>query len=576
MRRFLAILGLISVVAAFAAGIFSVGYRAALGPVSEQGQVYLRSAADRLVGQLARFRQLAVLTADHPDVGSIARQPETADSLLPLLLKMSDTSGALEIAYVDHAGNMLASSQPSHVGQSFAQTLHFQRAQSGALGFDHSVLNDGTRIFAFMAPVYIGGQAAGAVLVRVDMETVEESDWRSAPQVVFFTDTEKQIFVSNRSEILHQTFADTTGAAEFAPNNVTQTAGHTEWQITGQRFLPSNALYLELPQPIIGMIGHSLISTAPAQRLAGLQALVGAALSLVFGGFLFFMAERRRALSAVNVQLEARVAARTVQLTNANVNLRHEIAERREAEEALRKAQSDLVQAGKLSALGQMSAGISHELNQPLMAIRSFAENAVQFLDRDRPAEAANNLDRISELSRRMGRIIKNLRAFARQEHEPVTDVDITSVIDAVFELLQPRLHAEQVIVNRTQPDTPIWVRGGDVRLQQVVMNLVSNAADAMAESDEKQLDIIVQPAGSQVQVIVADSGPGLHDADKIFDPFYTTKEVGQSEGMGLGLSISYGLVQSFGGNITGRNRDHAGAEFTVSLTRSEHTDEME
>ncbi len=568
LRRFGVILLFLAAVAIFAGGIWGVGYRTALVQVSEQGRVYLQSASDRLVGQLARYRQVAVLTADHPDVINMARTGSVGDAVAPFLLKAADLTGALEVAFVDRSGEVLASATGDGLGEDLSQTLHFQRAMSGALGFRHTVLpSGGARIFSFMGPVFVDGRPMGAVLVRVDMESIEESDWRSAPQVVFFTDDAQKIFVTNRSELLHQAFSSAAGQGQFSAKAIRGRRGQVEWEMHGERFLPARALYLKLPQPIIGMEGHSLISTAPARRLAWLQSLVGAAVCLTFGAFLFLAMERRRTLAEANETLEHRVVARTAQLTDANVSLRHEIAERREAEEALRKAQADLVQAGKLSALGQMSAGISHELNQPLMAIRSFADNGLQFMERGRPDEAKGNLARIGDLSRRMARIIKNLRAFARQEHEPVMDVDIISVIDAVLELAEPRLHGDKIEVVRNTPDGPVWVRGGDVRLQQVVMNLVSNAADAMGHSEVKQLEISVTRKGPQVMVVVADSGPGLDAPDKIFDPFYTTKEVGGSEGMGLGLSISYGLVQSFGGKITGRNRDQRGAAFTVELT---------
>jgi two-component system C4-dicarboxylate transport sensor histidine kinase DctB len=220
-----------------------------------------------------------------------------------------------------------------------------------------------------------------------------------------------------------------------------------------------------------------------------------------------------------------------------------------------------------LSALGQMSAGISHELNQPLMAIRSFAENAEEFLARGKPEVAAENLSRISELARRMGRIIKNLRAFSRQESESIGDVDLVGVVDVVLELAEARIRDEGVQLDWQRPEAPVIVRGGEVRLQQVVMNLVSNALDAMSDAAQRVLALSIDPAGKIVRLIVRDTGAGIADTGKIFDPFYSTKEVGQSEGMGLGLSISYGIVQSFGGAIQGRNDPQGGAIFAIELT---------
>ena len=570
MRRSLTIILFLLAVAIFSGAIWNIGYRTALTGVADQGRVYLQSASDRLVGQLERFRQLADLIAHHPEAIAVTSGEIPPVDILPLFTRSADSTGALEVGLLDADGRLVLASADSASGQDWSDRDHFERAMTGAMGFEHFVDEADRRIFSFMAPVRVDGKPAGAVMVQVDMETIEESDWRSAPQVVLFTDETSQVFVTNRSELLFERFADAPQDDVFSPSRVNTFGTNTIWSLNGERYLPNRALYMELPRPVVGMTGHTLISTAPAERLASLQALVAAAVCITFGAFLYLARERRRVLARDNQLLEQRVTARTAQLTAVNVNLRHEIAERQEAEEALRKAQADLIQAGKLTALGQMSAGISHELNQPLMAIRSFADNGSLFLERQNPTQAAENFSRISALSHRMGRIIKNLRAFARQESEPVTDVNINSVLDAVMELSEPRLNTENVVVNRSGPPKDVWVRGGEVRLQQVFMNLVSNAADAMLQSDKKQLDIKVMRDGSAVHVSVSDTGPGLDDADKIFDPFYTTKEVGQSEGMGLGLSISYGLVQSFGGAINGKNRPEGGAVFTVELAASE------
>ncbi|KIQ69571.1 His Kinase A (phospho-acceptor) domain protein/Histidine kinase-, DNA gyrase B [Wenxinia marina DSM 24838] len=242
------------------------------------------------------------------------------------------------------------------------------------------------------------------------------------------------------------------------------------------------------------------------------------------------------------------------------------MAERLEAEARLKKAQGDLVQAAKLSALGEMSAGISHELNQPLMAIRYFADNARGFLARGRPEVADGNLQRIGEMARRMGRIIRNLRAFARQENEALSDIGLAAVIEQVVEMAEVRARAAGATILWTAPDAPLVVRAGEVRLAQVILNLVTNAIDAMEGTPERRVEITARRADGRAVVEVRDTGPGIAEPERIFDPFYTTKSVGGEEGMGLGLSISYGLVQSFGGAIRGRNRDGGGAVFTVEL----------
>jgi len=320
--------------------------------------------------------------------------------------------------------------------------------------------------------------------------------------------------------------------------------------------------------PVVGLTGEILVDVAPARRLAGLQAATVAAICLAFGAVLFLVTERRRALAEANAKLEARVADRTRALSEANVMLRREVVEREEAEAALKRAQADLVQAGKLSALGQMSAGISHELNQPLMAIRQFADNGAAFVARGKPEKAGENLSRIAEMAARMARIIRNLRAFARNESEPMGKVDLVQVIGSAVELTEARLRADAVQLAWEAPAAPLYVWGGEVRLAQVFVNLINNAADAMAGRAGKRIVIAVTDAGGRLVVSLRDSGPGIADPDKIFEPFYSTKEIGGDEGMGLGLSISYGLVQSFGGNIRGANAPGGGAVFTVELDR--------
>ena len=351
-------------------------------------------------------------------------------------------------------------------------------------------------------------------------------------------------------------------APDFAAKFV---GGHEIWALGWGPYLPRQALHLTQGLPVIGLMGEVLLDISATRALALAQAAAVAALCLAFGSLLFLASERRRALFAANVQLEGRVAERTQALRETNAKLLAEAAEREEAQAALRRAQDDLVQAGKLSALGQMSAGISHELNQPLMAIRSFADNAVKFMERDSPERAGENLRRISDMTGRMGRIIQNLRAFARQDNMAQDRVVLDRALTYAVELTDDHCKAAGVQVIYAPCDPSIGVRGGEVRLGQVFVNLITNAVDAMEGQMEKTLRIDVT-TDEEVTVQFRDTGPGIEMPDKVFDPFYTTKQVGETGGMGLGLSISYGIVQSFGGQIRGVNLDQGGAMFTVTL----------
>ena len=553
------ILAYLVTVALFVSGVWWYGYVVALGQLERRAQSDLMLAADSLTAELRRYRELAVLTADRPQLSAVLAGSGRVEAVRPILQQVSDKTGALDIVLLDTAGVPLIGTQDapafSHVGQSY-----FERAMDGALGVDHPV-RDGVRTFVFAAPVFSdAGPVIGALLVYAGVGGVEDS-WRGARPVLFFTDADGIVFVSNRSELVLRSRAP----GDFLNYTARDLRGMDVWSVSGSRYVPRRALHRTMDLPVIGMHGEVLLDVAPARQIALLQSAVAGALCLAFGALLFLATQRRRTLAEANAKLEHRVQDRTAQLSSANLSLRQEVEDRRVAEVQLTKAQADLVQAGKLSALGQMSAGISHELNQPLMAIQSFAENGQSFMERDRPDMAAKNLGKISELAHRMGRIIRNLRAFARQESEPLGDVDVGRVVDTVLELLGPKIAEVQVDVRWDGADGVI-VRGGDVRLQQVVLNLASNGIDAMELSDPRVLTITVAADATRVTLSVRDTGPGITEPEKIFDPFYSTKAIGAAEGMGLGLSISYGLVQSFGGVIRGRNHDAGGAIFTVEL----------
>jgi two-component system C4-dicarboxylate transport sensor histidine kinase DctB len=544
------------------AGVWSFGYGAAVDQLEKRGRADLALAASRLTGELQRFRSLAVLTADRPEIGAILDGRHTG-SVRTLLREMADKTGSLDILIIDKMGQEILSSSDTR-GTDHTNRPYFERAMDGALGVYHFVdPRYNRRVFYFAAPVFApDGPVEGVVVVSVDVGVVETA-WRGDELAVFFTDELGVVFISNRSELVFRTKESNirmvgqsaeypTGLIfPFVSFDTSTYRTYETWKIDGGRYLPERALHLTLPMPVIDLVGEALPDLAPARQLAYLQTIAAAAIMLAFGAVLFWVTERRRTLAMANAILEQRVKARTSELEAVNADLQ--------------RTQADLVQAEKLSALGQMSAGISHELNQPLMAIQSFAENGTALMKQGRHDVADQNLGRISDLATRMARIIRNLRSFARNESEPLTDVDVITVINETIEMLSKRFAAENVAVNWVEPSTRVFVRGGEVRLQQVVLNLMTNAVDAMDGLVHRRLDVGIQ-LGEKTVLTIRDTGPGIAEPDRIFDPFYSTKSIGAAEGMGLGLSISYGLVQSFGGDIQGRNHPDGGAEFSVML----------
>ncbi|SFI02916.1 ATP-binding protein [Modicisalibacter xianhensis] len=275
------------------------------------------------------------------------------------------------------------------------------------------------------------------------------------------------------------------------------------------------------------------------------------------------------ALARARDQLEHRVEERTRDLLDSNRRLSAEIDERRRAEAELRQAQDELIQAAKLAVLGQMAAGINHELNQPLAAIRAYAENARIFLERGRSEAASGNLGQIVELTSRMAEISAQLKQFSRKSGDSLTAVSAQASFGYALRLYRSRLVDAHVEVIQDWPGEDVWVHADLVRLEQVLVNLIGNALQAMAETPSPRLELTIVQADGWVRLGVRDNGPGIAEAHlgRVFEPFFTTKSTGK--GLGLGLSISARIIDDLGGSLEATNASDGGALFSVTLRAS-------
>ena len=305
------------------------------------------------------------------------------------------------------------------------------------------------------------------------------------------------------------------------------------------------------------------------------------------------MIRSREMLQTAYAELNQRVAERTADLSEANAQLTKEVNERTRAEQDLRAAHDELIQASKLAALGQMAAGITHELNQPLAALRSFSDNTRVLIDRGDQAAARENLEAIASLTERMGNITNQLKLFVTKARPKNARADVARALRQVFSMLRPRM--KNVVVDiapaLAEGSAPVFVRCEDLRLEQVFINLIGNALDAVASCDKPRIVIELDVRADTIELIVRDNGPGI-PADalpRLFEPFFTTKEMGQ--GLGLGLAISSAIARDYGGTLAraqsrgadrrGRSRkaarrptpiDSHGAEFVLTLRRAYHS----
>jgi two-component system C4-dicarboxylate transport sensor histidine kinase DctB len=450
--------------------------------------------------------------------------------------------------------------------------------------------------YYFARGIYHEGRMLGVATVKVNIESLE-ANWAEAGGRALLTDAHGVVFLSSVPEWKYRTLAPLTPAArqELEQSRQYYSYALTPLGLHEVRALDARARIVTGPPPATGpMLSQSrglvtrnwqmvyLSDLAPARASARAAALL-AVLSEALAVMLVLYARQRHRLGRQRQraredlqraydQLENLVADRTASLEQITRELRDENAVRRQAEEQLRKAQSELVQAGKMAVLGQLSAGITHELNQPLTALRTMADNARVLIERGRHADASANLTTISQLVERMGQLTGQLRQFARKSDTRPSAVPVADAVTAALFLVERRIAQERVGFRMATHPRDLYALCDSNRLQQVLVNLFSNALDAMemAGSVSRQLVVEAGREGARVLISVTDSGPGIPEDVRahLFEPFFTTKP--QGKGLGLGLAISEQIVRESGGRLRAESPPEGGARFIIDLPRAE------
>ena len=550
-------------------GAYFYSLQLGLDRLSETAKVRIDQSSNRLLEQLASFKQLSNLLARNPKIIEAFEGNSDIKSIDELVQSTVFLSGSEQILLINKTGNVIASSKLVS-GKPTEKSInpnepYVQAALNGRLGYFYAVDKQTLARTIFIARgIYTSSLSPqGVVIIKVDIPSLEYQ-WNVDDVSLAFFDANDVAFITNRPSMalrrlgsLDKPFLETkhyerNQISKFFDYKKLMLLNHTILKFFNTEELPKEALILSKYIPRLEMTTQVFMSTQVTKFSARVQAGLTAAIFFALGSGLWSLWLRRQRLidklaieEAANAKLEARVEKRTAQL---------------------KKAQFQLVQAGKLKALGEISAGISHELNQPLAAMQNFSENGAKMLDLNKIEDARINFDLIGTQINRITRIIKSLRAFARKEKETIEAIDLQEVIKETLSLSKSRIDFEKVDIEWHPEDKEIMVMGGHVRLQQVVINLLTNAIDSMQNKKNKKISIKILKSKSDVIMSVRDTGDGLSDPGRVFEPFYSTKEVGASKGMGLGLSISYGIVGSFGGEMSCSNYKSGGAEFIIKL----------
>jgi len=542
-----------------------------------------------LDGQFDRFAYLPPLLADDFRLHSLLIAPtnrEQQDQVNRFLGHVNAIAGSLDVYLMDARGVTLAASnwqdELTFVGRDFSFRPYFVEAMRGQAGRYYALgTASGRRGYYFSYPVGDRDEPLGVVVVKIDIDTLE-NNWRSKVQELIVTDPDGVIFVSTRPEWRYQSVQPLSAEAiarirasrRYPPTRLSPVFNARPGGSPDARTLeigePGGESFIAVAtdMPEAGWRVQLLVSQKVIAPQVWQTRLFAMSLLLLLATIGWLIAarnrqhreresERRAAMQEALDQLERRVDQRTADLTEANLLLRQEV-------EQHERTRDELIQAAKLAALGQMSAGINHELNQPLAAMRTYADNARAYLERENLEQAGWNLQQISELTRRMAQISGQLKVFSRKSSGQRIRVSVQACLDGALRILRTRIEQAGARLHVEIPDGDLFVAGDMVQLEQVLVNLIGNACDALVDQPDKQIDVSVRRNGDQVRVQVRDSGPGIPEANlaQIFDPFFTTTD----SGLGLGLSISHTIAQRLGGSLTAGNGSNGGAVFTLTL----------
>jgi len=580
-------------------GSYAFVERQARGELEQTAHAELALHTEILSGWLGRYRALAPVYAHEQSLIGLMRNPSDPALLEAMngrLERWNAASGASDTYVLDADGTAIASSNwnadVSFVGRNYDYRPYFQVAMQGRLGRFFAVgTASNARGYFFAYPIQDNGPIVGAVVVKVPVGLIEE-EMRLGRNGVFVTDENGVVILAGPPEWRLTTSRPLSEAARARIETDKQfdvsalpplaidgpvTDADAQGAITyampdRSRAEKGEFLHVSKLMKVENWTVHLLAETqAMRNQVLTTTAIVGLGLMTLLLAIFAFVQRRRRlmdriaAREEVQRELERTVADRTRDLRETNGRLEQEVEERVLAEKDLRRTQTELIQAGKLAGLGQMSAALSHEFNQPLAAIRTYSDNAKAFLGRGRTDEATENLSRISRLTDRMAQLSKHLTTFARKPKDTVEPILLKHAIDEAIELLRGRLDKAAVSLT-VDVDPDVQVMGGLTRLQHVIMNLIANALDATADHAAPSIHVHTALSKETVMLMVDDNGTGLGEEAKkqMFDPFFSEKETGK--GLGLGLSISYNIVRDFGGTISAENRPEGGARFCITL----------
>lgn len=568
---------------------YTISWNSGIQQLHDSNRQQLDQFIDHLEARLARFEFIPQLIAKNQLLVDVLNNPDSGpriDIANHFLQEINTIIGATDSYLMNDQGLTVAASnwqsEPTFVGENFSFRPYFSMAMQGKTGRYFALGTTSLkRGYYFSYPVTYAAQHLGVIVVKMDLSNIEQH-WSGRNIQFIVSDMDGVVFITTQRDWLFkslQPLSDETRQVISLNRRYRDIQIKTlDYAVTQSLSTDSKLLkikpqgfnayqeYLNLEQnmPQAGwsvMILAPLIDTRQNSMFSALLLLLVFALFglTIYQGWQRHKRrqEKEKFQMDAQKQLEHEVSVRTA-------DLRHEVEEHKHTEKILRETQGELIQTAKLAVLGQMSASISHELNNPLAAIRSYADNARQFLALDKDQLVDENLERIAYLTEHMGKISSQLKVFARKSEGHLETIKIQPVIQSAIDLVSPQYKHSSIRINTDNLKPELQARADVIQLEQVLVNLINNAMNAMEELPTGEIKIHAYHQDEKIQIDVEDMGPGINEdnMDRIFEPFFTTRK----SGLGLGLSISARIMDSMHGKLSAKNLNTGGARFTISL----------
>ena len=510
---------------------------------------------------LAELRQNAIVPQLLGRDPTLITALETADYTLSTqrLISFVEEIGAASLMLFDLDGRTVAATDRNRLGSTHRSEPYFVDAiRSNATIFTSAKRESGGFGFTYSRRIQKAGTTLGVIAVEVDLQKFERA-WAGISDAVMVMNSTGEIILATAPRWRGMT--EPEALAGHDPRSAIERAikATADWTaLPPDAYLQGEAVMrLENRIPFRGwrMVSFTTYQSV-REKVNAFLALEVMVFAILLALAFYFLSRRTAGRLAIFQRESAKLRA-------LNAALQREIAERKRVQETLAVAEQTLEQSSKLAALGEMSAAVSHELNQPLAAMKTYLAGARLLLRRNRPDEALSSFGRIDDLIERMGAITRQLKSYARKGQEAFSPVDMGAALASSLSMMEPQLRQRQVQISRILPDEPVIVTGDRMRIEQVMVNLLRNALDATKSERHPKVELMLS-AGETATLTVRDNGPGIEDLDALFEPFYTTKQPG--DGVGLGLAISSGIVNDLGGRLTARNGQAGGAVFEMQL----------